>query len=96
MVLNSGMSTTPLEESIEICGGQTALARAIGVRQGNIWSWINRFGNKVPPESVLSVSAATEWRVTPHELRPDIYPHPHDGLPEHLRTAEVASFAATE
>ncbi|MCV5295753.1 hypothetical protein OFC42_28600, partial [Escherichia coli] len=22
------------------------------------------------------------WSVTPHELRPDIYPNPNDGLPE--------------
>jgi DNA-binding transcriptional regulator YdaS (Cro superfamily) len=70
---------------VEICGGQTALASAIGLRQGNVWSWINRFGNKVPPEYVLSVAAATKWMLTPNELRPDIYPHPLDGLPENLR-----------
>jgi DNA-binding transcriptional regulator YdaS (Cro superfamily) len=35
----------------------------------------------VPSERVLKVSEATAFRVTPHELRPDIYPNPTDGLP---------------
>lgn len=43
---------------------------------------------KCPAETVLNLSEVTEWQVTPHELRPDLYPYPQDGLPEHLR--EVA------
>ncbi|MBL2607392.1 Cro/Cl family transcriptional regulator, partial [Klebsiella pneumoniae] len=23
-----------------------------------------------------------DWQVTPHELRPDLYPNPTDGLPK--------------
>lgn len=42
---------------------------------------------KVPAERVLGVAEANEWRVTPHQLRPDLYPHPDDGLPAHLRQA---------
>ena len=30
---------------------------------------------------VIDVCAATGWRVTPHELRPDLYPNADDGLP---------------
>lgn len=40
----------------------------------------------VPAERVLAVAEASEWQVTPHQLRPDLYPHPDDGLPEHFRS----------
>lgn len=86
MVLNGGMKS-PLERSIDICGGQTALAKSIGVKQCNVWSWVNRFGNKVPAEFSISVSRSTNWQVTPHQLRPDIYPNPQDGLPDDMRAA---------
>ncbi len=37
---------------------------------------------KVPPGHVIAISRATGWLVTPYDLRPDIYPHPDDGLPK--------------
>lgn len=36
---------------------------------------------KVSPSKVLAICKATGWTVTPHELRPDLYPNPTDGLP---------------
>lgn len=39
----------------------------------------------VPHDVVLRVAEATGWVVRPHEIRPDLYPHPDDGLPAHLR-----------
>lgn len=33
------------------------------------------------PEKALRVAEVTNFEVTPHELRPDIYPNPTDGLP---------------
>ncbi len=81
---------TPLDTAVHIAGGQSALAAKIGVKQAHVWNWLNRQGRKVPADKVLSVSAAIEWEVTPHELRPDIYPHPTDGLPAELRAGEAA------
>ncbi|EFC0456606.1 helix-turn-helix domain-containing protein, partial [Escherichia coli] len=37
---------------------------------------------QVPSERVLQLCELGNWSVTPHELRPDIYPNPNDGLPE--------------
>lgn len=79
--------------AIEIVGGQVALASAIRkftpnsrIRQGHVWKWINGLKGKTPPpEYVLAISAATGWQITPHDLRPDIYPHPTDGLPIEMR-----------
>lgn len=39
----------------------------------------------MPAEKVIAVSAAVAHSVTPHDLRPDVYPHPEDGLPDGLR-----------
>lgn len=80
------METTPLQRVIEIKKSQTALADAIGVKQAHIWNWLNRDGGRVPPSKVIAVSRAVSWAVTPHELRPDVYPNATDGLP-----TEVAS-----
>ncbi len=76
---------TPLQKAIDLCGGQTALAYKSNITQPTISAWVNRFNHRVGVEFVLNVSEATEWQITPHELRPDIYPHPHDGLPEAMR-----------
>lgn len=35
----------------------------------------------IPADRVIPVCQATTWQVTPHMLRPDIYPNPDDALP---------------
>ena len=60
-----------IEKAVRAAGGQSALARMIGVRQSNIWNWINRDRQGVPPHHVLSVEKATG--VSRFELRPDIF-----------------------
>lgn len=64
---------------------QDEFARLVGVSQTMVSKWCR--GIRVSGDTVLKVSKATNWQVTPHELRPDLYPHPQDGLPEHLRSA---------
>lgn len=80
----------PLDKAIQILGGQSALAAKVGVKQAHVWNWLNRQGRRVPAEKVLAVSSSTDWQVTPHELRPDIYPNPTDGLPADKRSGEAA------
>lgn len=78
---------------IEISGGQTSLVRLLKrikpnskIQQGHINNWINR-DLAVPPEWVIPCCQVVGWKVTPHELRLDLYPHPDDGLPAHMRCA---------
>lgn len=59
-----------LKKAVEIAGGQTQLARQIGVSQPAVWNWLNK--SPIPAEHVLPVEKATG--VSRHELRPDIYP----------------------
>lgn len=49
----------------------------------------------VPSGRVLQVAAATNWRVTPHQLRADLYPYPTDGVPPDQR-AVVDQLATTQ
>lgn len=80
------MTNSSLKKAVAIIGGQVATSKAAGVAQAHVWAWLNKTKDGIPPDHVISVAAATNWQVTPHELRPDIYPHPHDGLPENLRS----------
>lgn len=62
-----------LSRAIELVGGQTQLARLLGVKQANVWHWLNRAHN-VPGEYVLAIEKATGGKVGRHDLRPDLYP----------------------
>jgi hypothetical protein len=90
------MSKSPLEEVIDLAGGQTGLAAKIcewhqtngtpcRVKQAHVWKWLNRLNGVVPSEHVLAAAWATTWKKTPHHIRPDLYPHADDGLPKELR-----------
>jgi DNA-binding transcriptional regulator YdaS (Cro superfamily) len=84
------MSKKSLLKAVELIDGQVALATAIcalvpdcKVRQGHVWNWLNMNKEAVPPaEYVIHIAQAVSWRITPHELRPDLYPHPSDGMPK--------------
>lgn len=69
--------TLALRRAVEKAGGQSALARACGVKQGHVWHWLNK-SLRVPAEHVLAVEAATKGDVNRHELRPDIFGNEHD------------------
>lgn len=71
---------TALDKAINIAGGIRPLGRAIGAWPSQIHKWANEYNGRVPTgERVRQIYIATG--VTPHELRPDLYPNPTDGLP---------------
>lgn len=73
--MSMSKSLTALNKAIEIAGGQTALAKSIGVVQQNVWSWVHRFG-KAPPERCIAIEKATNGRVTRYDLRRDVFGDP--------------------
>lgn len=83
------MSKATLLRAVECAGSQTALARGIRERlpgskiaQAHISGWLNTVKFEVPPaEVVLAIAAHLDYLLTPHDLRPDLYPNPTDGLP---------------
>lgn len=57
--------------AVRAAGGQTALARLLGIAQSTVATWLRR-KNELPPQYVLPVEKALG--IPRHELRPDIYP----------------------
>ena len=70
--------TEALNKAIAIVGGQTQLARLLGVKQANVWHWLNK-ADRVPGEYVLAIEKATGGEVSRHDLRPDLYPDVQSG-----------------
>lgn len=58
-------------EAIEIAGGQSELARKLGIKQGHINMWVHRNKKAPPPEYVLQIEEITG--ISRHELRPDVF-----------------------
>lgn len=92
---DSNANTPPglehLERAIDLAESQSRLARLMNVNPQAIQGW--RKTGQIPPDRVLDISRAVVFQVTPHQLRPDLYPHPDDGLPAELR-AQVQQVAA--
>lgn len=69
------MERAAIARAIEAVGGQTALAKILGITTQAISQW-----KRVPPAHVLAIETATGGRVTRHEMRPDVFgPEPQRG-----------------
>ncbi|HBA3610896.1 TPA: helix-turn-helix domain-containing protein [Escherichia coli] len=73
---------------------QNAIARNLGVTPQAVNQWFSK--STIPARFVLRVCEVVEWKVTPHGLRPDLYPHPADGIPDSLRKASNLNAPQTE
>lgn len=91
------MSKESLLRAVELAGGQKALGEGIRSRipgskigQVHVWGWLNSCKFEVPPpETVLPIAEFLEYRMTPHDLRPDLYPNPSDALPQQQEPANA-------
>lgn len=68
-----------LDKAINKAGSAMKLAEMLGISAMAISHWKRRYEGLIPSSHVLPIYQATG--VTPHELRPDLYPNPTDGLP---------------
>ncbi|AXP41825.1 TPA: helix-turn-helix domain-containing protein [Haemophilus influenzae] len=59
-----------VNKAIEICGSQSALARACGVSQPTVNLWLN--GGKMDVKYIPAIIKATEGKVRAEDLRPDV------------------------
>ncbi len=62
-------NTQALSTAIDAAGGQSALARALGKKQGHVWDWLNK-GGQAPAEFCPSIEALTGVRC--EDLRSDL------------------------
>lgn len=77
---------TYFEQAIARLGGQTKAAEILGVKQGHVWHWLKKSA-QCPAERVIPLCQALGYAITPHQLRPDIYPYPLDGIPNRSEVA---------
>jgi hypothetical protein len=77
------VNTENVRQAIGSLGGFSGVARLRGLKSG--WAVSKWLREGIPADHVLWLSEQTGWRFTPHQLDPELYPHPDDGLPEHLR-----------
>jgi DNA-binding transcriptional regulator YdaS (Cro superfamily) len=59
-----------LQRVFSLCGGQTALAKKLGIRQSAVGNWAIR--GRVPAERCPDVERLVNGAVTCEELRPDV------------------------
>ena len=92
------MSKESLNRTVVMAGGQVALAVKLSsvmdraISQGHVWQWLNNIRGETPPANyVIPICKAVDWKITPHELRPDIYPSPNDGLSSDKKTLRCIS-----
>ena len=62
--------------------GASVIAERMNESVQTVCNWISR---GVPADKVLAFCVAVDFDKKPNDLRPDLYPHPHDGLPESMR-----------
>ncbi|WP_337234902.1 transcriptional regulator [Proteus terrae] len=69
------------EKAIRTIGVPSAVSRMFGFNSPqSVFNWIKN--NKVPAERVIQLCELGGWVVSPHQLRPDLYPNQTDGLPK--------------
>jgi hypothetical protein len=64
--------------------GKVTFAEASETSLGNLVQ-ISYGHGRASAELAMRISKKSHWAVTPHQLRPDLYPDPTDGLPRHLK-----------
>jgi DNA-binding transcriptional regulator YdaS (Cro superfamily) len=84
------MDATPFAEACRLIGPYAKIGALFDppVSPQGVAKWAR---DGVPPERVLPIAAATDFAVRPHDLRPDLYPHPDDALPEQRRQGRAAA-----
>lgn len=68
------------DKAVRSVGSISEVSRLFGLNSvQSVANWISK--NKVPSERVIQLCKMGRWSVTPHQLRPDIYPSANDGMP---------------
>lgn len=70
------MSKNHLQTAINELGLQP-LAKRLGVTYQAIRKWKT---HGIPAERVIPLCRVLDFKITPHQLRPDLYPNPDDGI----------------
>lgn len=91
--MNATAVPSPFEKVCRLIGSYAAVGSIFDppVSPQGVAKWADA---GVPSERVLRIAEATGFEVTPHELRPDLYPNPDDALPRGARSSPDQGRAA--
>lgn len=64
------MKGSHIEKAVKLIGGQTKLGKELGVSQGSVWDWINKFG-QAPAKYIPRISELTNGEVSVNDLLAD-------------------------
>lgn len=67
-------------KAIHLAGGPSSVARHFGIKPWAVSKW-ERAG-KIPAERIPDLVKLIRYEVTPHQLRPDVFIFPMDGVPD--------------
>ena len=73
-ILYLGMQSSikqQVEKAVSIAGGQTAVAKAIGVGRSSVFHWVKN--GVVPADRVMILVELGDHQVRAEELRPDVF-----------------------
>lgn len=64
------MTNEIIQRAIDIAGSQKKLADLCGVAQPTVWRWLH--GGGIDARYVMKIVSATNGRVKPADIRPDL------------------------
>lgn len=67
-------TTETLDKIISIIGGKAMIAKRFGISYQAVHKWQKK--GRIPAKRVLEIVKMTGGKVTPYEVRPDVYPDP--------------------
>ena len=79
--MDNGHRNSAFAQAVELAGGQTEFARAIGVTQQAVSKMLKK--GKLGADYLVLAERATGGRITRQQLRPDLFEHqesPGSGL----------------
>ncbi len=65
------MTNALIQQAIDYAGGQSALAKLCGKKQGHVWGWLH--SDRVTGDVAVLIDAATNGTVSKAKLRPDLF-----------------------
>lgn len=68
------------QEKISKAATRTRIGKHFGISSQAVGKWI--YASGVPQKRIIPLCQFLEWQVTPHEIDPEAYPNPTDGLPK--------------
>ncbi|WP_211441443.1 transcriptional regulator [Collimonas humicola] len=83
---------TSIEKACHIAGGQTSLARMLGVSPQAVQQWVAR--GKPPSGRCIPIENAVEMEITRFDLRPDIFGNSFQGSATGRHAIKLRKFSA--